>query len=85
MGTFWLETIFVSNIVEGVGDAIKDPRVCATYSKMFIFLAGVLHFSLFAAALSITGLNAIDQQRRKKIEYSDILLLCCKFASLIVL
>lgn len=41
MGTFWSETVFVSNEVGGVCDAIGDPREWTTNGKMFIICAWV--------------------------------------------
>ena len=58
MSTLWLETVLISDVGDGVGDAIgSDVAVLSADSKSFTFLAKVVQDSFFAGRLAIAGLN----------------------------
>lgn len=58
MGAGGLETVFVRNIVDGVGDPIVYPTVASMHDNCFAIGANVSQFTVLFASLSITGFVA---------------------------
>lgn len=56
MVSFWLESIFVSNVVQDKFLTVwGDPSDCSTDDEGFIFCSYILEFSCFLSGCSIAG------------------------------
>lgn len=66
MGTLWLETVLIGNIVHGVEFTIwASVLVCSGNLESFLFSSNIVQMSGFRAGLAITSFNAAEKREIK--------------------